>query len=591
MHRLLPKISSFSRRYSVIKATKPLSTTESQKCLNINASDIISASMTQSQASVIAEPLTRADSIPLLDTDSTDVSSAFEVSTAKIEQQIVAERSPLPFEEVPGPAFLKIWEKYWKYVPLLGTQLFSSLLINRFTQGRLTWNRNVTPLKYLFNEYGCIVRINGPLSGDIVMIHRPEHIAEVLKQEGDAPIRSGIDILQHYRLHYRKYRLAGPFSLQGAEWLEMREKVKNEFNEMTSSFFCKIDMACDEMINRMHKIRNQQDEVPRNFHEDITRWAMECFFTTVFNKHVGFLESAGYNSTSEPARIISALATAHKYMSRCETGFQVWRFFMTPFAKNLFEACDVLDGVVGKYVRQAQSKLRSRSSAGGRNEGIEEGSPVLEKFLLNEGIHPDDVSTLLMDMIILGVQATANCEAFLLYHLAKNPRTQRKVYDEIMNVLPSRDSPITEKTLKSMRYLKACLQESLRLRPAFPYFTRLLPKTISLHGYVIPKGTFVIMANQITSQREENYEDPEKFRPERWLTSFSEGNTDFSCLPFGYGARSCLGKNMAETTMMLLTAKLVRQFRIEYDYADIKSRFMMVNVPNKPLRFRFVDRI
>lgn len=38
--------------------------------------------------------------------------------------------------------------------------------------GRLTWNRNITPLKYLFNEYGCIVRINGPFAGDIIMIHR-----------------------------------------------------------------------------------------------------------------------------------------------------------------------------------------------------------------------------------------------------------------------------------------------------------------------------------------------------------------------------------------------------------------------------------
>ncbi|XP_043251706.1 probable cytochrome P450 12a5, mitochondrial [Colletes gigas] len=588
---LLPKISLISRQYSVIKATKPLTVTEGQKCLNINASDIISASMTQTQAAaIVAEPL-GADSIPLLDSASTEMSSAtFEVPTAKIEQQMTVDRTPLPFEEVPGPAVLKLWEKYWKYVPLLGTQLFSSLLINRFTQGRLTWNRNVTPLKYLFNEYGCIVRVNGPLSGDIVMIHRPEHVAEVLKQEGDAPIRSGIDILQHYRLHHRKYRLAGPFSLQGPEWLEVREKIEEEFNQIASNFFCKIDAVSDELINRVQKIRNKQDEVPRNFHEDILRWAMECFFTVTLNNHVGFLESAGYNSTSETAKIVDALATAHKYMSRCETGFQVWRFFLTPFAKNLFEACDVIDAVVGKYIRLAQSKLRNRSSVG-QNSRVDEGSPVLEKFLLSDGIHPDDICTMLMDMIILGVQATANCEAFLLYHLAKNPRTQRKVYDEIVNVLPNRDSPLTESSLKNMRYLKACLQESLRLRPAFPYFTRLLPKTISLHGYTIPKGTFVIMANQITSQREENYEDPEKFRPERWLTNYSDGKTDFSCLPFGYGVRSCLGKNMAETTMMLLTAKLVRQFRIEYDYADIKSRFMMVNVPNKPLRFRFVDRI
>lgn len=42
----------------------------------------------------------------------------------------------------------------------------------RFVTGRLSWNRNVTPIKYLFDEYGCVVRINGPLVNDIVMIHR-----------------------------------------------------------------------------------------------------------------------------------------------------------------------------------------------------------------------------------------------------------------------------------------------------------------------------------------------------------------------------------------------------------------------------------
>ncbi|XP_076396038.1 putative cytochrome P450 12a5, mitochondrial isoform X2 [Megachile rotundata] len=566
MQRLLPKFATISRQCSVAKLSKPLTVNESQKCLDLNAADILSAPIGQSQAAaVMNESLTRTNTIPLLD-HAPEVSTSFDV-TPKIEPQIIGDKSA-PFEEIPGPAVLKIWEKYWKYVPLLG---------------RLSWNRNVTPLKYLFNEYGCIVRINGPLSGDIVMIHRPEHIAEVFKQEGDTPVRSGIDILQHYRLHYRKYRLAGPFSLQGSEWLEMREKVEQDFDQMASTFFERIDTVCDELINRIYKIRNRQNEVPPTFHEDILRWGMECFCSLTFNKHLGFLEPAGYNSTSETSRIINALSVAHKYMSRCETGFQVWRFFLTPFARKLFDACDVLDGVIAKHVRQAQNKLRTRAQSG----KTEEGAPILEKFLLNEGIHPDDVCTLLMDMMILGVQATVNSEAFLLYYLARNPRSQRKLYEEIVSVLPS-DSSFTEKTLRSMPYLRACLQESLRLRPAVPYITRLLPKTISIHGYTVPKGTFVIMANEITSKREENFEDPEKFRPERWLNSTED--TNYSYLPFGYGARSCLGKNMAEVTMMLLTARLIRQFRIEYDYADIKSRFQMVNVPNKPLRFRFVDR-
>lgn len=74
------------------------------------------------------------------------------------------------------------------------------------------------------------------------------------------------------------------------------------------------------------------------------------------------------------------------------------------------------------------------------------------------------------------------------------------------------------------------------------------------------------MANQITSQREEHFEDPEKYQPERWLNQDEHAHNDYqeySCLPFGYGIRSCLGRNMAETQMMLLTAK-VNKFYTKY---------------------------
>lgn len=73
------------------------------------------------------------------------------------------------------------------------------------------------------------------------------------------------------------------------------------------------------------------------------------------------------------------------------------------------------------------------------------------------------------------------------------------------------------------------------------------------------------MANQITSQREENFEDPFKFWPERWLSNSSKEDVHFSYLPFGHGIRSCLGKNMAEAKMMLLTAKVYKYNQSSFD--------------------------
>ncbi|XP_011707041.1 PREDICTED: cytochrome P450 302a1, mitochondrial-like isoform X2 [Wasmannia auropunctata] len=561
---------------SITKLTDTLEAAEKRKSVPLISNDVITASMQSHAIPTMNATVTTTKTMPLVETANFDIATE-SFKFPKVIPRVRIEKVPLPFEEIPGPMILKLWEKYWRYVPLLG---------------RLSWNRNVTPIKYLFDEYGCIVRINGPLVNDIIMIHRPEHIAEVFNQESESPIRSSIDILQHYHLNHQKYRSAGAFSLEGLEWLEVKKKINQPLHETISDYVGKLDLVCDELVNKIRNIRNRQDEVPANFHQELTAWGMECFYVTMFNKHFGFLDSTS-KSASEATKIINALITAHTYMSRCETGFQVWRFFETPFAKKLYAACDFLDEVIGKNICQTQNKLQaSLLSKQEKSMDEEKNLPLLEKMMI-QCIHPNDISILLMDMIILGVQAVINCEAFLLYFLAKNPRIQKRLYNEIMTVLSKTEHTLTKESLKDMPYLKACIKESLRLRPAFPYLTRLLPTTISLHGYTIPKGTFVIMANQITSQREEHFEDPEKYQPERWLNHDEYARNDYqeySCLPFGYGIRSCLGKNMAETQMMLLTAKLIQEFTIEYDYAEIRSRFFMINVPNRALRFRFVDR-
>ncbi|XP_058798490.1 probable cytochrome P450 12a5, mitochondrial [Phymastichus coffea] len=551
----------------------------------------IDASIVKSQRALLREPdanISLKAPIPLLETFDKTAGQIVDDSSKHLPDELVGHQ---PFQDVPGPALLKLWEKYWRYVPLFGTQLFRSVLINGLSEGRLLWNRNVSPLRYLFNEYGPIVRLNGPFTGDVVLIHRPEHIAKVFQEEGDSPTRSSIDVLQHYRLNYRKYRFSGPFCTQGTdslEWIKTKKSLEVPMSEQVLKQFPKLEMACDELVLRIRQTKNRQDEVPSNFHQELLRWGMECFWILMLNRKIGFLDSTGYSENSETNRFIEALVDAHLYMSRCETGFQFWRFMETPFSRKLFTSCDIIDNVIGKYIRIAQGNLRKDISVD-NEEDAQIRSTILDHLLIKQRMNPDDVSTLLMDMVILGMQATVNSQAFLLYYLAKNPRVQRKLHAEI-NLKARNDLLITKATLDNMPYLSACINECLRLRPPFPYLTRLLPKTIVLHGYTLPKGTYIIMANQISSQKEENFEDPEKFKPERWLNTNEESYPKNSYLPFGKGLRSCIGESMAKLEMMLLTTKVLREFRVEYDYADINSRFLMMNVPSRPLRFRFVDR-
>jgi cytochrome P450 len=80
----------------------------------------------------------------------------------------------------------------------------------------------------------------------------------------------------------------------------------------------------------------------------------------------------------------------------------------------------------------------------------------------------------------LSVQ-TAYATASLLYHLAKNPDKQQKLFEEIQRYLPDKDQPLTSDILNELRYLKACIKESMRsvLNVTLLYFISISKEVIS----------------------------------------------------------------------------------------------------------------
>lgn len=92
------------------------------------------ATMTQPQT---VTGLSQSPTIPLMEPTIASEASVFDLPQASLSPEVTTEKTPLPFEDIPGPAVLKIFEKYWRYVPLFGTQLICSLLINKFTLGMI----------------------------------------------------------------------------------------------------------------------------------------------------------------------------------------------------------------------------------------------------------------------------------------------------------------------------------------------------------------------------------------------------------------------------------------------------------------------
>lgn len=127
--------------------------------------------------------------------------------------------------------------------------------------------------------------------------------------------------------------------------------------------------------------------------------------------------------------------------------------------------------------------------------------------------------------------------------------------------------------------------------PAATWNLRVTSQDLVLSGYRIPKNTLVFILHQLMCRREEYFPQAEQFLPERWIKGHAlESQTHpYVMLPFGFGTRMCIGRRIAELEMWQLTAKLMQNFRVEYHHADIGCTSRMLNIPDQPLRFRFVD--
>ena len=92
---------------------------------------------------------------------------------------------------------------------------------------------------------------------------------------------------------------------------------------------------------------------------------------------------------------------------------------------------------------------------------------ILAKLARRKGKDSQLIRTMAQDALLAGIDTTGTSATFLLYHLACNPDKQEILYKEVADVIGGdNNEKITESKLNKMRYLKATLHESQRMKPS-----------------------------------------------------------------------------------------------------------------------------
>jgi cytochrome P450 len=161
-----------------------------------------------------------------------------------------------------------------------------------------------------------------------------------------------------------------------------------------------------------------------------------------------------------------------------------------------------------------------------------------------------------------GTETTALTLAWAMYEVSKRPEACERIRREGVEVYGDREP--TAADYSALAYTRAAIQETMRIYPPIWMFVRVAAKADVIDGKEIRPGDRVALFAYGAHHNPKYWDEPEEFRPERWIGDAAKKRTPYTYLPFGGGKRSCIGGAMSQVENTLALSILLRRFRPEY---------------------------
>jgi cytochrome P450 len=211
---------------------------------------------------------------------------------------------------------------------------------------------------------------------------------------------------------------------------------------------------------------------------------------------------------------------------------------------------------------QFVSQLMAERRAVGKNEG----APPRDLFDLmgaardpetGEAFSDEQLGDEVATMILAGHETTATALFWALYLLALDPATQDAVAAEVAST--NVDGGLE---IERLKFTRAVVDETMRLYPPAFLIARAATAPDTIAGLAVKKNDIILIAPWLLHRHEKLWHDPSAFVPARFMPPAPPPDR-FAYLPFGVGARVCIGAHFALVEATLALAKLIGAFRVE----------------------------
>ena len=192
----------------------------------------------------------------------------------------------------------------------------------------------------------------------------------------------------------------------------------------------------------------------------------------------------------------------------------------------------------------------------------------------------DQVAT----MILAGHETTATALFWALYLLALDPATQEEVATEVQAATVNGALDI-----ERLKFTRAVMDETMRLYPPAFLIARSAAGPDTIAGRPVKPKDVILIAPWLLHRHEKLWRDPNAFIPQRFMTGMPPDR--FAYLPFGVGARVCIGAHFALVEATLALAKIIAAFRVSLvDKEPVMPIGVVTTQPDRSPMFSITPR-
>lgn len=396
-------------------------------------------------------------------------------------------------------------------------------------------------------RYGSPFRLKLGIA-DMLVVSDHETLNAVLRERPDGFRRAPIvgELAREMRLP------AGVFSAEGEAWRVQRRMVMAGLDPRhVKRYFPQLLRVTRRLHGRWQRAATAGSTI--DLQPELMRYTVDGVAGLAFGKEINTIESDEEVIQRHLDKIFPIL------FKRILSYIPWWRLYRTRADRDLEKNVAAVHDIIRGFIADARRRLAGDAARRADPPNL------LEAMLVaadepDSGIVDEDVAGNVLTVLLAGEDTTANTLAWMIHLLHRHPDALQRAQQEVRLHTPD-VAHFSIERLAQLRYLDACIHETMRLKPVAPFqVVEALHDTI-VGDVRIPAGTGVWCLMRGDSMSQRYFDAPACFDPARWLAD-SDTNAKRISMPFGAGPRICPGRYLALLEIKMAMAMLLAHFEI-----------------------------